>query len=189
MGDARDDTTARLARRLAALRAEHGRSLDALARTTGISRSTLSRIERAEISPTAAMLGALSTAYGRTASHLLAEAEPEPPRLVRAADQDLWRDEAAGFDRRTVSPPHPCLRGEIVRGELRPGADIGYAAPPVPGLEQHVWILSGGLHLTADGTEHRLHEGDCLRFRLWGPTRFHCPGPDPVRYAVVMVRP
>lgn len=184
-----DDLDSRLARRLAALRTEHGWSLDALARATGISRSTLSRIERAEVSPTAAMIGALSTAYGRTPSHLLAEAEPDPPPLVRAADQDLWRDEASGFDRRTVSPPHPSLRGEVVQGELRPGADIGYAAPPVPGLEQHVWLLSGELDLTADGAEHRLREGDCLRFRLWGPTRFRCPGPAPARYAVLVVHP
>lgn len=184
-----DDLDTRLARRLAALRAEHGWSLDTLARTTGVSRSTLSRVERAEISPTAALLGSLSTAYGRTPSQLLAEAEPDPPLLVRAADQDVWRDEASGFDRRTVSPPHPSLRGEVVRGDLRPGADIGYAEPPVPGLEQHVWILSGELHLTADGTEHRLAEGDCLRFRLRGPTRFRCPGPEPVRYAVLVVHP
>ncbi|MDA2814843.1 helix-turn-helix domain-containing protein [Nocardiopsis sp. RSe5-2] len=183
------DLDARLARRLAALRTEHGWSLDALAGATGISRSTLSRIERAEISPTAALLGSLGAAYGRTPSQLLAEAEPEPPRLVRAEDQDVWRDEATGFDRRTVSPPHPSLRAEMVQGELRPGADIAYPEPPVPGLEQHVWILSGELHLTADGTDHRLQEGDCLRFRLWGPTRFRCPGPDPVRYAVVLVRP
>ncbi|WP_026128818.1 helix-turn-helix domain-containing protein [Nocardiopsis halophila] len=178
-----------MARRLAALRADRGWSLDDLARTTGISRSTLSRVERAEVSPTAAMLGALCTAYGRTPSHLLAEVEPEPPLLVRAEDQDVWRDEATGFDRRTVSPPHPSLRAEVVRGELRPGADIAYAAPPVPGLEQHVWILSGTLDLTAGGTGHRLHEGDCLRFRLRGATRFHCPGPAPVRYAVLVVHP
>jgi len=49
----------RIARRLAQLRNEHGWSLDVLAERTGISRATLSRIERSELSPTAAMLAGL----------------------------------------------------------------------------------------------------------------------------------
>ena len=56
-------------------------------------------------------------------------------------------------------------------------------------MEQHVWILSGRLELTDDRTLHRLDAGDCLRVRLWGPTRFRNPGPDPVRYAVFVVLP
>ncbi|MFE9425114.1 helix-turn-helix domain-containing protein [Kitasatospora sp. NPDC006697] len=184
-----DPVTRRLAERLAALRTERGWSLDELARLAGVSRSTLSRLERAEISPTAALLGRLCTAHGRTMSRLLAEVETEPPQLVRAADQAVWQDPEAGFTRRSVSPPHPGLRGEVVHGELRPGADLAYQDPPVAGLEQHVWVLDGTLELTVDGTRHRLAAGDCLRFRLWGPTRFRCPGPEPVRYAVLVVLP
>ncbi|WP_344496124.1 helix-turn-helix domain-containing protein [Streptomyces enissocaesilis] len=179
----------RLAARLSELRTERGWSLDELARRTGISRSTLSRLERAEISPTAVMLGALCTAYGRTMSHLLAEVEAEPPQLVRADHQLVWRDEESGFTRRSVSPPHPGLRGEIVEGALRPGADISYEGPPVPGVEQHIWVREGALEVTAGGGVHELRAGDCLRFRLWGPSRFRCPGPGPVRYAVLVVLP
>ncbi|TQF02492.1 helix-turn-helix domain-containing protein [Kitasatospora acidiphila] len=184
-----DPVTARLAERLAELRTDQGWSLDELARRTGVSRSTLSRLERAEISPTAALLGRLCTAYGRTMSRLLAEVEAEPPQLVRADEQAVWRDEAAGFTRRAVSPPHAGLRGEVVEGVLRAGADIAYQEAPVPGLEQHVWVLDGELELTVGSATHRLRAGDCLRFRLWGPTRFHNPGPEPVRYAVLVVMP
>jgi transcriptional regulator with XRE-family HTH domain len=179
----------RLAARLAALRAEHGWSLDDLAGRSGVSRSTLSRLERAEISPTAAQLGRLCSAYGRTMSRLLAEVEAEPPQLLRAADQPLWRDPASGFVRRSVSPPHAGLRGELIEGTLHPGAAIDYDAPPVPGLEQHLWVLDGTLELTVRGEAHQLATGDCLRFRLWGPSRFRCPGPRPVRYALAVVLP
>ncbi|MFI7540386.1 helix-turn-helix domain-containing protein [Actinoplanes sp. NPDC049599] len=185
----RDTLDARLAARVAELRVARGWSLDDLAGHTGVSRSTLSRLERAEISPTAALLGKLCTAYGWTMSRLLAEVEAEPPAVVRGADQALWRDPANGFTRRSVSPPHAGLRGEVIEGVLEPGADIGYDAPPVAGLEQHVWVLSGRLELTDDRTPHRLEAGDCLRFRLWGSTRFVNPGPDPVRYAVFVVLP
>lgn len=180
---------ARLAERLAHLRAERGWSLEELAARTGVSRSTLSRLERAEISPTAAMLGRLCSAYGRTMSQLLAEVEAEPPQLVPAGRQTVWRDETSGFTRRSVSPPHPGLRGEVVEGVLLPGADISYDEPPVPALEQHIWVLDGVLEVTTGGAAHRIETGDCLRFRLWGRSRFRNPGPGPVRYALLIVLP
>ncbi|MET7697343.1 helix-turn-helix domain-containing protein [Streptomyces sp. NPDC005485] len=180
---------ARLGARLAELRAEHGWSLGELAERSGISRSTLSRAEHAEISPTAALLNRLCGVYGRTMSQLLSEVEAEPALLVRAADQRIWEDRASGFVRRSVSPPHPGLRGELVEGRLAAGADIAYDRPPVPGLEQHIWVLDGALGVTAQDVEHRLGAGDCLRLRVWGPTRFSCPGPREVRYALAVVLP
>jgi transcriptional regulator with XRE-family HTH domain len=184
-----DSVDARLAARLAELRAERGWSLDELAERSGVSRSTLSRAERAEISPTAALLNRLCAVYGRTMSRLLSEIEAEPAQVVRAAGQTVWQDTASGFVRRSVSPPHPGLRGELVEGRLAAGADIAYDRPPVAGLEQHIWVLDGTLQVTAQDAEHRLDPGDCLRLRVWGPTRFRCPGPDDVRYALVVVLP
>ncbi|WP_327672632.1 MULTISPECIES: XRE family transcriptional regulator [unclassified Streptomyces] len=184
-----DPVDARLGARLAELRAEHGWSLGELADRSGVSRSTLSRAERAEISPTAALLNRLCAVYGRTMSQLLSEVESAPAQVVRAADQPVWRDDSTGFARRSVSPPQAGLRGEVVEGTLEPYADIAYDRPPVPGLEQHIWVLDGLLDLTVQGTTHHLEAGDCLRFRLWGPTHFHCPGPEPVRYALVVVLP
>ncbi|WP_142259538.1 helix-turn-helix domain-containing protein [Thermopolyspora flexuosa] len=183
------EVEARLAGRLARLREEHGWSLEELAGRTGVSRSTLSRLERGQISPTAALLNKLCAAYGRTMSRLLAEVEQEPPRLIAADRQPVWRDEGSGFVRRSVSPPHPGLRGELVEGTLRPGADIRYDEPSVPGLEQHIWVLDGVLEVTVGGDVHRVEAGDCLRFRLWGPTRFRCPGPGPVRYLLAVISP
>ncbi|SDI28359.1 Transcriptional regulator, contains XRE-family HTH domain [Nonomuraea jiangxiensis] len=183
------EVSARLAARLAELRVERGWSLEELATRTGVSRSTLSRLERGEISPTAALLGRLCTVYERPMSRLLAEVESEPPQVVRVAAQEVWRDESSGFVRRSVSPPHPGLRGEVVEATLRPGTDISYDAPPVPGLEQHVWVLEGTVEITVDGHAHIVEAGDCLRFRLWGASRFRCPGPGQVRYALVVVLP
>jgi transcriptional regulator with XRE-family HTH domain len=184
-----EEMDVRLAERLAELRVARGWSLDELARRAAISRSTLSRLERGEISPTAALLNKLCVVYERTMSRLLAEVESDPPQLVRAEEQTVWRDEESGFVRRSVSPPHPGLRGEVVEGTLRPGADIGYDTPPVPGIEQHIWVLEGALEMTANGRVHTVEAGDCLRFRLWDASRFRCPGPDPVRYVLFVVLP
>ncbi|ALV32128.1 XRE family transcriptional regulator [Streptomyces sp. CdTB01] len=184
-----DPVDARLAARLAELRAEHGWSLGELAERSGISKSTLSRAERAEISPTAALLNRLCGVYGRPMSRLLAEVEAEPAALVPAAEQPVWEDRASGFVRRSVSPPHPGLRGELVEGRLAAGADIAYDRPPVPGLEQHIWVLGGALDVTERETEHHLAAGDCLRLRVWGQTRFRCAGPADARYVLAVVLP
>lgn len=181
----------RLALRIAAMRVDRGWSLDDLARRTGVSRSTLSRLERAEISPTAALLGKLCAAYGTPLSRLIAEVESDAAaaELLRADDQPVWRDKTTGFVRRSVSPPHPGLRADLIEGVLRPGADIVYDGPPVAGLEHHVWVLEGSVEITLDGSSYTLNAGDCLRFRLWGTSEYRCPGPDPVRYLIAGVMP
>ncbi|MFJ8603623.1 helix-turn-helix domain-containing protein [Streptomyces shenzhenensis] len=184
-----DPVDARIGTRLAELRAEHGWSLGELAERSGVSRSTLSRVERAEVSPTAAFLNRLCHVYGRTMSQLLSEVESGPAPLVRAAEQPVWEDRASGFVRRSVSPPHTGLRGELVEGRLGAGAGIAYDRPPVPGLEQHLWVLDGTLEVTAGDVVHRLGTGDCLRLRVWGPTGFRCPGPEDARYVLAVVLP
>jgi hypothetical protein len=84
-----------------------------------------------------------------------------------------------------------CISVSCSRYPLKPSSLKAHSAPgrgslttsPVPGLEQHIWVLDGVVEVTV----HVLHAGDCLRFQLWGASGFHCPGPDPVRYAVVAV--
>ncbi|MER5612569.1 cupin domain-containing protein [Streptomyces sp. NPDC002215] len=80
--------------------------------------------------------------------------------------------------------PSPCIEGT-----LDAGAAIEYDDAPVSGLERHVWVLEGTAEITVDGTVHTVRRGDCLRFRLRGPSHFPCPGPEQVRYALVIVLP
>ena len=179
----------RIAQRLARLRAERGWSLEALAAQTGISRATLSRMERSELSPTAAMLGKLCTTYGWTLSRLMSEAETRAATLVPAADQAQWTDPGSGYRRRVVSPPAPGLRGELVEVRMPAGASVTFDASPIAGLEHHLWMLEGALTLEIDGTTFRLRPGDCLRYVLNGPSRFLGTGRREARYVMAMVRP
>ena len=183
------DIERRIAERLARLRAERGWSLDRLAKHTGISRATLSRLERSELSPTAAMLGKLCAVYGWTLSRLMAEAETRPPSLVPAAEQPQWRDPESGYRRRAVSPPAPELRGELVEVHMPAGASVSFDASPIAGLEHHLWMLEGSLTLEVEGSLYRLRAGDCLRYLLAGPTRFHGTGKRQARYLVAVVQP
>ena len=186
---ASDEIERRIAHRLARLRAERGWSLEALAERTGISRATLSRLERSELSPTAAMLGKLCTVYGWTLSRLMAEAETRSPNLVSAAEQPEWTDPESGYRRRAVSAPAPGLRGELVEVHMPAGASVSFDTAPIAGLEHHLWMLEGALTLEVEGSVFRLRAGDCLRYVLAGATRFQGTGKRGARYIIAMVRP
>jgi len=179
----------RIAQRLSALRAERGWTLETLAEKTEISRATLSRLERGELSPTATMLNTLCAQYGWTASRLMAEAESGPPSVVRASEQVIWKDPETGFVRRVLSPPHANLKGELVEVTLPAGTWVDYEVPPVAGLEHHLWMLEGVLSLEIEETTFRLEKGDCLRYVLSGPSRFVCEGRRAARYLISFVHP
>ncbi|MEM8852889.1 MAG: GNAT family N-acetyltransferase [Pseudomonadota bacterium] len=162
----------RIARRLKALRVERGWSLDDLAKRSGVSRATLSRLEKADVSATAAALGKLCSAYGLTMSRLMLQVEGSAPARVAHAAQPVWEDPETGFQRRTVSPPTPAFAAEVVECTLPPGTHIAYDRAPHAGLEHHLVLLEGALTVRVNGTAHRLEVGDCLRYRLDGPSAF-----------------
>ncbi len=182
-----DDFTPRLADRLKRLRQEAGWSLDTLAKRSGVSRATLSRMENAEVSPSAEALGRLCAAYRLPMSRLIRMVEQGFAARIPADAQSVWHDPATGFARRLVSPPTEALRGEVIAGTLPAGARIAYDTPPVEGLEHHLILQSGRLTLTVDGTDHDLHPGDCLRYRLHGPTVFQAGAEAPADYLLFLV--
>jgi transcriptional regulator with XRE-family HTH domain len=172
----------RLAERLKQLRGERGWSLKELAGRSGVSRATLSRLEKAEGSPTTAVLAKLCTAYGLTLSRLMAMAEEGFAPLVRPGEQAVWRDRKIGFTRRSLSPPSQALAGELLECEIEAGRRIAYEAPPRPGLEHHLLLLEGELEVTLEGRSHRLSPGDCLRYQLFGASAFRTFGARAARY-------
>jgi transcriptional regulator with XRE-family HTH domain len=177
----------RIAHRLRALRGERGWSLDQLAGRSAVSRATLSRIENAEVSPTASVLGKLCAAYGLPMSRLMYMVEDDFAALVPHGAQSVWRDRQIGFRRRSVSPPAHRLAGEVVEGELQPGVRITYDAPPRRGLEHHLLLLEGRLQVTVGGQAHELRPGDCLRYQLFGPSAFATPPDAAARYLLFLV--
>ncbi|MFZ6771565.1 helix-turn-helix domain-containing protein [Undibacterium sp. SXout7W] len=179
----------RLALRLASLRADRGLSLDDLAQASGISRATLSRIERGDTSPSASLLSKLCSVYGISMSRLLADVEAQTPGLIALEAQALWVDPASGFLRRTVSAPARDFQIELVEITLPAGAMVNYDAPTVHGTEQHIWMCEGQLEIALEGKTYRLERGDCLRFHMRGAARFVCPGSSPARYLCVSLQP
>lgn len=177
----------RIAQRLRSLRAERDWSLDELARRTEVSRATLSRLENAEVSPTASVLGKLAAAYGLTISRLMHMVEDDFAPLIRRDAQPLWIDPDLGFRRRSVSPPAQTLRGEVLECELQPGTRITYDHPPRVGLEHHLLLTDGQLEISIEGQTYDLRPGDCLRYQLYGASAFATPRRSGAKYVLVVL--
>jgi transcriptional regulator with XRE-family HTH domain len=181
------DINQRIALRVAALRAERALSLDALAARSGVSRSTISLVERGETSATAVVLEKLAGGLGVALAALFESERAAPGPLMRRAEQAEWRDPASGYLRRNVSPPdHPSpLR--IVEVEFPAGRRVVLeGSSSATAIDEQVWMLEGRMTLTLGGVSHRLEAGDCLALHIDGPIEFHNPGPRPSRYAVVI---
>lgn len=177
----------RITHQIRALRTDRQWPLDELARRSGVSRASLSRIENGEVSATAAVLCRICAAFGLTLSRLMVLAEEGFAAVVGRDDQMRWTDPETGYCRRAISPPAPGLAGEVIEVELKPGTRIAYDRPPRTGLEHHLVMRDGALTLTVDGMVHRLSAGDCLRYRLHGKSLFETPADSGAHYYLFMV--
>jgi transcriptional regulator with XRE-family HTH domain len=182
-----DDPTESLASRLRSEREARGWSLADLAERAQVSKAMLSRIERAESSPTASLLGRISGAFGLTISQILAPQEEQGRRLRRWAEQEIWRDPATGYLRRQVSPACDSPI-DLVHVELPPGQAIAYPAASYAFIRQMIWAQSGELTFVEGGVTHLLGPGDCLSLGPPADCVFRNDGVDSCRYLVVVAR-
>jgi len=182
-----DDITYKLAARIRGERMARRWSLDDLSERSQVSKAMISKIERAEASPTAALLGRLSSAYGITLSALRAEAALARRGPARAADQAIWRDPATGYIRRQV---HASMTSpiELTQVDLPPSASVSFPAASYHRMSHVIWVLSGRLTFVEGEETHDLGPGDSLEFGPPADCTYRNDGASPCRYLVVLVR-
>jgi len=161
-------------------------SLADLAERSSVSKAMISKIEREEVSPTAAILGRLAAAFEMTLAGLLLKAEGIP-RLSRATVQKTWRDPATGYVRKQVfsRPDHPL---ELVEVELPPGQKVSFPAWSYAHIRQIVWVRKGQLVITEGDNRNELNPGDCLGFGPPSAVSFINEGRNPCSYVVALAR-
>jgi transcriptional regulator with XRE-family HTH domain len=182
-----DDFGQRLARRLMLERDSRGWSLADLADRSGVSKATISKIERAEVSPTAIVLVKLASALDLTLAGLMLRAEAQPERLSKASEQPVWRDPDTGYVRRQVflRPDHPI---EVVSVDMPAGRSVTLPASSYIHIRQLVWVQSGRLTITEGAQRHVLGPGDCLGFGPPIDTTFANETDAPCVYVVALAR-
>jgi len=174
-----------IATRLLALRQAQGLSLAELAERSGVSKAMISKVERAQSSPTAVLLGKLAAGLGVPLAQLLTEEKSQPKRLRKHAEQEVWRDPQAGYLRRQVAERHAGSGVEMVEIELPRSAQVDYPRWSGKPYRQCLWMLEGELRVDYGDERFELAPGDCLDFGVDRPLVFKALGHVACRYLLV----
>ena len=182
------DTTldAAIGARVQALRQARGLSLSALAAASGVSKAMISRVEHAQSSATAALLGRLAAGLGTTLSDLLVPPAPRPQRLHPRHQQPVWRDPELGYRRRQVGPPDAATGVELVEVELPRRTRVSYPRWSGRPYAQRLWLLEGALQVDYGDEHFALAAGDCLDMAVDRPVSFRAGAGAGCRYLLVM---
>jgi transcriptional regulator with XRE-family HTH domain len=172
-------------RRLREERLARGWTLDQLAARSAVSRAMISKIERGQSSPTAALLARLASAMGLSLSSLMSERGAAAPAMRRVHDQPVWIDPQTGYARRLVSPNGGEGDVEIVAIELPAGAAVEFDEAENLRSDEQVLMLEGRLMLQTGEARFDLLPGDCARFSADLAHKFVNTGDTVARYLVV----
>jgi transcriptional regulator with XRE-family HTH domain len=167
-------------------RKQRGLSLDALAELSGVSRSMISKVERAEAVPSTAVLSRLAEALGVTFSRLMAPATEREVLHIPASRQPVLRDEATGFLRRCISPVLPGRGIDWVLNTLPPRGTTGEFVPHRRGISEYIFVLKGKLSAVVGERTILLVEGDSLYFEADAGHSFTNIGSGPCEYFLVI---
>jgi XRE family transcriptional regulator, regulator of sulfur utilization len=170
-----DHLTRRLGRVIRTHRAERGLSLGALARDTGLSKSSLARIEADGGNPSVETLWRISRALGLPLGALLEDTaaprvRPVPARSTGAMEADSgmtgWLVHSEGRPRRT----------ELFELDF-PGPIDHQGTPHLAGTEELVVCIAGRMAVGPLGEEVDLGPGDACVFEADVPHRYRALEP------------
>ena len=178
MAGAKSEIAERLAARLKEARRAQGLSLEALAERSGVSRSMLSAIERAESSPTVASLWNLTQALQTDFSGLLDEeagADRAILEIIRVDQAPVIQSCGEGCRITILSPPEDVGETEVYDIRLEAAGDLT-SAPHRDGAVEHLTVLDGRLTVSAGDASAELRAGETIRYRADLPHAIRATG-------------
>lgn len=168
----RSDIHDRLAASLREARKARGLSLDAVAKLSGVSRSMVSQIERAESSPTVATLWNLTQALQVDFAGLL-EGRPAPGvEVMRADAAPIIAGRGRNLRIRILSPAEAVGDHEVydlsfaAAGELISDAHSS-------GCREQLTVIDGQVRVVSGDDENLLGPGDTARYPADRPHEIH----------------
>jgi XRE family transcriptional regulator, regulator of sulfur utilization len=161
--DERSDIYNHLAYSLKKARLEKGLSLDATSKLSGVSKSMVSQIERAESSPTVAILWNLTQALQVDFAGLLDPHSRPKIEVVRADAAPVIGGIGVGVSIRILSPPEAVGVHEVY--DLLMQADGKLVSESHNrGCREHLTIIEGSVKLTAGEETQSLSKGDTASY-------------------------
>ncbi|MCP2321250.1 helix-turn-helix protein [Nocardia amikacinitolerans] len=183
--DGRPNENELVARNVRRYRLERVMSLGELARRSGLSKQTLSKIEQGVGNPTIETLSQLGAALDVTARRLLTE-WGTPVYVQRAAESE-W-SEAANWSERMLDETYGSgyVRTLVLRLE-RTGTEPEVVEPHAPGTLHHIYVISGKFRTGPLNDTVDLAAGDFVRFPGDVPHRHLCLSERVVAHMVTTI--
>lgn len=168
------DVNKSVACNLKALRERKKLSLDGLSRLTGVSKSMLGQIERAEVNPTISVLWKIAGGLKVSFTSLI-EPHSGSMELVRAQDGAVLLEDGGRYINHPVFAFDENRRFEQYRIEILPGGRF-QAQAHLSGSMEFITVFEGQLELMVDGATSVLGTFDSIRFLADVPHTYHNPG-------------
>jgi transcriptional regulator with XRE-family HTH domain len=150
-----------VARNVRRFRLERGFSIGDLARRSGLSKQTLSKLEMGNGNPTVDTLDAVGDALDVSLRRLVTEWGT--PVFVQRADDGEW-SEFAGRQERALDEIYGSGYVRTLLLRMSRGDDSGEIQPHAPGTLHHVYVVSGKVRLGPVTDLVEISAGDFVRF-------------------------
>ncbi len=160
-----DSMSGHLSDRMKTLRKQRGWSLDVLARSSGVSRSMLSQIERAVANPTLGVTSRIARAFGMSLPEFLQDPDAAPSiAVIRADDRTFHYRSDRGCRIRTLSPLNLEKDVEFYELQLKAGGTLR-SAPHFAGTREFLTVQRGRVRVESGTDTIELGEGDSASYR------------------------
>lgn len=167
-------------------RTEKKMSLQGLSNLTGVSRSMLSQIEREEKNPTIQVACSIAEGLNLTLSQLLDQQTENETLFIKKEQQQIFRDEVSGFERRLLSPSFPSKGIEFILNIIPINGESGVFPPHKTGVQEYITVAKGCLRASLGPYTYDLHEGDSIYFDANVEHRFQNVGDSECHYFLVI---
>ncbi len=176
----------RFGARVRTARQRQGLTLDALATAAGISRATLSNLERGEHSPSLTAATNVARALRVSLAELLGDEDRRPVVTIPKGERLVFRDPVTGIERQLLSPAFAGRGIEFIRAILPPFTATDDLRPYHPAIDKYVLVESGTLQIVIGAEPHLLQEGDAFYFRASVSHRFENPSSERCSYLAIL---
>ncbi len=180
-----EESIERVAARIKLWRTDAGHSLQELANRSGVSPSTIHKIERGQTVPTIGVVLKLASGLGRHPTELFEDIQPGPRAVHVCAESEPEHVTDRGARLRKLASASEQNEIGVWRIVHPPGFTFGSRTLSHRAGELILFVEEGRLDATVAGQSFTLQAGDSLHFRASSPYGWHNRSDEPVSALVI----
>lgn len=166
------------------LRDQRKLSLDKAAKLTGISKSMIAQIEKAEVSPSMSTMWKLANGFKISFTELMSTPETEV-EIIKKADRTPLVEDDGKFRNYPIVYFDPSKRFETYLVETDENGHLE-AEPHPDGTQEYVTVIGGELKLTISGKSYILKKEETMRFRANCTHSYENAGQGMCRFYIII---